>query len=318
MASCEQRPSVTLWGTTQVTTLATVLSTITRPDAPRITSSVTTTTCDGDGICGPVPQQTIIVDEADLSFVTVTKETVVTNIIPVQTRYHPCPGATTTSASPVVETQPQPESTLASTPTEASRTGRDDSLTLTSTVPAPTSKTDDGGSATTPRMSLTRNGDTTHSALSGETTASILTNPTQDDSSPAVPLTSDHNGLSTMLPESTQSSFPTSGFGPGLDGSIATASSTSTEIGSSEIAGIVIGSLAGLIFLGLFILRCRGRRDRKEGGLVHQETYWERRFQELEGGVEKPASSPGAGVNELTEEESTHQLHVSLPQENAI
>ena len=304
MGSCEERPSVTLWGTTQVTTLTTVLSTITKPDAPRITSLVISTTCDGDGNCGPVARPTIIVDDADLSFVTVTKETVVTNIIPVQTRYHPCPGATTSPSSAVATatataTEAKSESTSASTP--GTNTTPDDSLTLTNTVPSPTRSNDNERTTTTSRASLTRSGDTTQSTLIGETTGSLGT--TDEGSPPLVPFSSDSNGLST-LPSDSIALLPSTTL------THSDLNPTSTGIGSSEIAGIVIGSLAGMIFLGLFILRCRGRRDRREGGLVHPETYWERRFQELEGVVEKPASSPGAGLNESPEEEGTHQLHV--------
>lgn len=296
--SCEQRPSVTLWGTTQITTLTTVLSTRTNPNAHRITSSVTSTTCDGEGNCGPVARPTVIVDEADLSFETVTTQTVVTNVIPVQTRYYPCPSETT---SP-----PQPQSTGTSAPAMTSTSEPAEGSLTISTVPAPDT-TSSGPSTSSPA-----------SQSSSASPTSLTLSPSSDDQAALSSSTSDEPPASVAWPtvaEETSSppgaeSITTTGQ-TGNDGSAlgGESSSKSSALGANEIVGIVLGCVTLLVFLGLMIVKYRSRRKDRKGGGGHQETYWERRFQELEGGGEK--SVEGITPTSPPEDEGTHHKHVS-------
>lgn len=293
--SCEQRPSVTLWGTTQITTLTTVLSTITNPNAPRITSSVTSTTCDGDGNCGPVARPTVIVDEADLSYETITTETVVTNIVPVQTRYHPCPEDNSTSSP-----QPQSSGTTSAAPSTSSTA--EDSLTM-NTVPEPTSTSSQILSLTNP---ASRTSSPRATLISGTTSSADVIS---EDHPASVAWTSVVEASSPLLSEDPSATIGSTG-GIGV-GPTSSSSSRSSGLGANEIVGIVLGSITGLVFLGLLFLRCRGRRRDRADGEGHQETYWERRFQELEGGGEKPVE--GVTPTSPPEEEGTHHKHVSCP-----
>lgn len=310
--SCEQRPSVTLWGTTQVTTRTTVLSTITRADARRTTSSVTATQCDGDGNCGPVARPTVIVDEADLSFETITTETVLTNVVPVQTRYHECPPDPSLTVEP--GTTGEALSAIISQ-TEISN----DSLTVTNAVPAPTSSPSPAPDQSSPPSSSStatetaRSRQTTRSSPSDDETSREPTMSVDFSSFEATRTDDDLSAHTSTLPNG-RTSPVTTGTNDSAAGTGSSGLATHSGLSPSEIAGVSIGSVFGAILVLILLLRYRRKRQTRRDNDDDddpEETYWERRFQEREGGTEKLTDGPATG-DSPRDEEGTHHKHVSL------
>ena len=273
---CEIRPPVTLWGTTQIKTFTTFFTTIS--------------------------------DQVS----TITKETIVTDVIPVQTRSYPCTSTTpspssTPTPSPSIEPTPKPQ------PQPQPQSSTEVEIT-TSRVPVSSTSP----SAESPRVSA---GDTDSLTvdLSPSRTLSATTT-TRGTSSPVV--------LETIEPSPTPTDDPTasneSDAGPILSASslftnadhpdstagaaLASSSGTQTALPIGAIVGIVLAALLVLSLLGFFIWTRKNKKDRDAEG--DGDPYWERRFQQLES-VQSQSKPRLDTVQSPDDDEGTWRRHVS-------
>lgn len=282
---CELRPPVTLWGTTQIKTVTTVLSTI----APNEVS-------------------------------TITRDTIITNVIPVETRSYPCtstssPSPTPTptpSPSPEPQPQPQPESSSQS-PEPSSQAVSEQPITSRpqlSPSPSPsvdeeptfklTEEVTDPSDTSTPSRALVRTSTTTRQPSitleTSEPPSEATTDPlaTIGESDPII-------SASSLFTEP-DGSATTAGA------ALSSSSNESNPLPVGAIVGIILGILLILTLLGFFIWTRKNRRDRDSEG--DGDPYWERRFQELES-VQSQSKARLESSTQSPSNEGTWRRHVS-------
>ena len=286
---CELRPPVTLWGTTQIKTVTTVLSTI----APNEVS-------------------------------TITRDTIITNVIPVETRSYPCtstssPSPTPTptptpSPQPQPQPQPEPSSQTPELPTQIVSEQSVRSRSQPSPSPLPSS-------AEEPTFKLTEEVTTTPSQSRALVRTSTMTRQppiTLDTSEPPPgPTTDPLATIGESDPIISASSLFTE---PDRSATTAGAALSSTSNESNPlpvgaIVGIILGILLILTLLGFFIWTRKNRKDRDSEG--DGDPYWERRFQELES-VQSQSKVRLESSTQSPSNEGTWRRHVSLSSSSCV
>ena len=260
--ACDQLPSVTLWGTTQITTTTTFISTYTQlvPQPPIIT-------LDGKTLTTTTPTQTFTLSSQ------VVKPTVITQVVPQKTLFYPC--STTDTSNGGTSLSDPTFSSLVETIGASLFSG---AVSVTNTFAPPSSQ-----AASTSSLSQAAPVSSTSAiASSGYATASL-------------------SSESFTLPAPSTSYSPGPGLSTAASSAdIISSSSVSTEAaqnassGSSNHHSWIIGAAVGGAFVLAFMLWCLwcwGKRRHESSWatrtLETNEDYWERRFRALESGVEK-------------------------------
>jgi len=270
---CEIRPPVTLWGTTQIKTVTTILST---------------------GVSNQVS--------------TITKETIVTNVIPVQTRSYPCtststgttppPSSTPTptpSPAPERETQPQSSPEPEITTSRAPRT---------SSSPSTESSRLSGGETDSLTVELSPSQTISTTTTTKGTSSSIILQTVEPSPTPTdEPLPSDTEPITYASSLLTDTGHPDSTAGAAL----ASSSDTRTTLPIGAIVGIILAVLLVLSLLGFCMWTRKNKKHRDTEG--DGDPYWERRFQALES--IQSQSKPGLDtVQSPDDDEGTWRRHV--------
>ncbi|WVQ95601.1 hypothetical protein IAU59_002698 [Kwoniella sp. CBS 9459] len=287
-SECEQIPSVTLYGTTQLTSTITthaLVTSIIRLD-PTVSAG-----------------ETITPSTASILSSQVITRTVITSLVPQQTLYSPCPGDVDSTVTGVVGARPTRNGAHA--PANGEET-EDPQATgqFTGVIPSYQSIRSSATALTlssyetTARTSssLTNAASSSHTAASSAVTSSIPINET-----------SNSNGAS-----SGSSSTASGDVGPIVGG----------------VLGGVIGLVVLIVLIACIKKRRRDRRDRDVGeeyygdGEGENSDYWERRFRQLEAegerGEKRGSGETGSvygGVQgiEGPEEMARHKkLHLTL------
>lgn len=274
---CEIRPPVILWGTTQIKTVTTILST---------------------GVSNQVS--------------TITKETIVTNVIPVQTRSYPCTSITsisttsppsstpTPTASPASEreTQPQPSSEVDITTSRAPRSS-----------PSPSSKSSrvSDGETDSLTVELSPSQIVSTTTTTRGTSSSIILQTIEPSPTPTdEPLASDTEAILSASSLSSEAEHPD----PTAGAALASSSGTITTLPVGAIVGII---LAALLVLSLFGFCMWTRKNKKHrDGEGDGDPYWERRFQALES-IQSQSKPRLDTVQSPDDDEGTWRRHVRLP-----
>ncbi|KAK8850483.1 hypothetical protein IAR55_004401 [Kwoniella newhampshirensis] len=312
---CEQVPSTTIWGTTQVVFPTTTISTLTTlvPGEPLTFVITSIDANDGQASIGAVtttPYETSIVTSRIGVMETMT------SLVPQKTLYYPCPTTATFSST-----------ASASASSEGSMSSDSPStITMGQAGPTETMTTSSSGPA---QQSTVRGGD-----LTGQSTGTLSKSSSSIFAS-SEPATSTPNGHPwssiAPTPTSTEATHASSGATP-ASSSLSETSPHSESHKSATIAGGIIGAILGLILLVLLaiygrrksgggLIRSSRRRSGKEGEDVAGD-YWEARFRELEAETEgggRAEKGDGFG-GEVTGEgragewdlSSSQKLHLTL------
>lgn len=272
---CEIRPPVTLWGTTQIKTFTTFFTTIS--------------------------------DQVS----TITRETIVTNVIPVQTRSYPCTSTSTTpppSATPTPSPEPTPE------PRPQPQTSSEDEIT-TSRVPvsSPSPSAESTRVSALDTDSLTVDLSPSRTLSTTTTTRGASTPIVLETVEPTPTLTDGYQPTETSDTEPilsasslfTDADHPDSTAGAAL----ASSSDNQTFLPIGAIVGIVLAALLVVSLLGFFIWTRKNKKDRDAEG--DSDPYWERRFQQLES-VQSQSKPRLDTVQSPDDDEGTWRRHVSL------
>jgi hypothetical protein len=268
---CEIRPPVTLWGTTQIKTFTTFFTTIS--------------------------------DQVS----TITRETIVTNVIPVQTRSYPCTSTSTTpppsstptpTPSPEPQPQPQPSSEVESTTSRVPVSSPSPSAesTRVSAVDTDSLTVDLSPSRTLSTTTTTRDTSIPVVLETVEPTPTLT-----DEYQPTE--TSDTDPILSASSLFTDADHPDSTAGAAL----ASSSDTQTVLPIGAIVGIVLAALLVLSLLGFFIWTRKNKKDRDAEG--DSDPYWERRFQQLES-VQSQSKPRLDTVQSPDDDEGTWRRHV--------
>lgn len=286
---CELRPPVTLWGTTQIKTVTTILSTI----APNEVS-------------------------------TITRDTIITNVIPVETRSYPCtstssPSPTSTptpSPSPQPQPEPQPEPSSQSPEPSSQIVSEQPVSSRPQPSPSPSSSVDEEPTfklteevTTTPSPSraLVRTSTTTRQPSITLETSEPPPEPTTD------PLATIGESDPVVSPSSLSTEPDSSATTAGA--ALSSSSNESNPLPVGAIVGIILGVLLVLTLLGFFIWTRKNRKDRDSEG--DGDPYWERRFQELES-VQSQSKARLESSTQSPSNEGTWRRHVSLSSSSCV
>ena len=271
---CEIRPPVTLWGTTQIKTFTTIFTTIS--------------------------------DQVS----TLTRETIVTNVIPVQTRSYPC---TSTGTTPPPSASPTPTPTPSPSPEPEPQTSSEDEIT-TSRVPvsspSPSAESTRVSAGNTDSLTVDLSPSRTLSTTTttrGTSTPIILQTVEPSPTPTADPPVIDETDTEPILSASslfTDADHPDSTTGAAL----ASSSDNQTVLPIGAIVGIVLAALLVLSLLGFFIWTRKNRKNRDAEG--DSDPYWERRFQQLES-VQSQSKPRLDTVLSPDDDEGTWRRHVS-------
>jgi len=270
---CEVRPPVTLWGTTQITSVTTILSTI-----------------------------------ASGQVSTITRETIVTDVIPVQTRSYPCTSSSTTAPSPSPSTDPatfpspEPQSQPSSEALENTTSRFVSSLSPSSESSKSTGEATD---SLTVELSPSR---TLVTTTTRTRSSSIVLQTVELEPEPT--LTDDPLMASDCDPTLPTSSLPTEPGHPSTTAGAAVfpSSHEKTSLPVGAIVGIVLAVLLVFSLLGFFIWTGKHKKDKEAEG--YGDPYWERRFQELES-VQSQSKPRLDDVQSPDDTEGTWRRHVS-------
>ncbi|WVO17381.1 hypothetical protein L204_105073 [Cryptococcus depauperatus] len=291
--SCEQIPSVTLYGTTQITTTSSFITTLTSiiPGNPVISTSTSVEPgkCDGNANCPSQTKSTVVtVTPSETSTYTSATQTnvVVTSVVPQKTLYYPC--------SPVQHEAGQ-AAQINTSQESSSSTATDDTASSQSS-----SSMTDGGLKGQP------------SKIASQSTTQATSGNSQ--SLPVSPFPSMPTGAGSLSPSGSSRGSTTS------DHSGAASSTTSSDAShkgtssssnnSAALAGGIVGGILGIILLVCLIICLRRKATRKnqrrqEGGGLDQD-YWERHFRALE----------AEGDNDMEKDDwdlkSSRKLHLTL------
>jgi hypothetical protein len=243
---CEIRPPVTLWGTTQIKTFTTFFTTIS--------------------------------DQVS----TITRETIVTNVIPVQTRSYPC---TSTSTTPSPSASPTPTPTPSPEPEPEPQTSSEEEITTSRaplSSPSPSAESTRVSAVDTDSLTVdlspSRTLSTTTTTRGTSTPINLQTvepSPTPTDE-PTVINETDTEPILSASSLFTDADHPDSTAGAAL----ASSSDNQTVLPIGAIVGIVLAALLVLSLLGFFIWTRKNKKIRDAEG--ESDPYWERRFQQLE------------------------------------
>jgi hypothetical protein len=292
--SCSLIPSVTLYGTTQITTTGYIWSTHTAT----ITGSPYIT-LDGSDLV------TITPTSESLSSTQVPGQTVVTSVVPQQTLYYPCSQDTSqaTSSAAVVDhaaQQAAPSSNDGGSMTAAAfsasavsaqvSAGATASAQTSSGAAAAAQPVSGGSSAAVAAVgaSVTGSSSGVSQAVASAGISTSLSNGASGAVTPQLvnPSQSSSSGITVAA---VSSSHPSAASGKGTDA--ASSGGTTSQSHSGAIAGGVVGGVLALVMLcvGLGWVRRRMDRDKDEDWeartLDSREDYWERRFRQLDAEV---------------------------------
>lgn len=322
--ACAPIPSVTLYGTTQITTqvqvTATSLSTYLGEPAISLTTFVHTQ-CDAFGLkCSPQQTSSLVtVTPTMTSTVTevVNTQTVLTSVVPQRTIYSPCPDGRqpTNTGGKAVETnkgggdgdgdggKESQEPVTQFTPPPAILTPSE------STFQGVVSQTQNQvPSPPPPSTVIAFSSSVTQTQISSSQSARSNSN-----TEPALPYSSvthpssAYASISPIYSSSVYSSVASAG---------AQATTESSSPKGAVVAGAAVGGILGLCSLCCLLMWFRRRmgRDDDTGRSVGTVDYWERRFRELEadGGEEKIGSEGHFGNDgDPVEGEKSKKLRVS-------
>jgi cobalamin biosynthesis Mg chelatase CobN len=271
---CEIRPPVTLWGTTQIKTFTTILST------------------------GALNQVS-----------TITKETIVTNVIPVQTRSYPCTSNTpspssnpTPTPSPPPEPQPQPQSQPQASSEIEITTSR---APVSSPSPSTESSRVSGGETDSLTVELSPSRTLSTTTTTRGTSSSIVLQTVEPTPTPTDdPISTDTDPVLSASSLFTDADHPDSTAGAAL----ASSSSSQTVLPIGAIVGIILAALLVLSLIGFFLWTRKHKKDRDSEG--DGDPYWERRFQQLES-VQSQSKPRLDTVPSPDDDEGTWRRHVS-------
>ncbi|OCF30740.1 hypothetical protein I316_07626 [Kwoniella heveanensis BCC8398] len=294
-SECEQIPSVTLYGTTQLTSTITthaLITSIIRLD-PTVSAG-----------------ETITPSSASILSSQVITRTVVTSLVPQQTLYSPCPGDGDgdTTATGVAGAQAQATKSVARTPGQVQGEETDDPQAtgqFTGVIPS-------------------------YQSIKGSSTALALSSYNATLTKSQAASTNHAPSSATVVPTDASSSVSADSDGTSDSASSGSSSTSSNDLG--PIVGGVLGGVISLVVLVAFAVcikrknqRRKNRRERYiegeegEGGHDGNGDYWERRFRQLEAEGEKRVSGEtgdgdGALQGHKGEEEMTHhkKLHLTL------
>lgn len=321
--ACAPIPSVTLYGTTQITTqiqvTATSLSTYLGEPAISLTTFVHTQ-CDAFGLkCGPQQTSSLVtVTPTMTSTVTevVNTQTVLTSVVPQRTIYSPCPDGrqpTNTGGKPAVETdkaegdgdegKESQEPVTQFTPPPAILTPSE------STFQGVVSQTQNQAPSPSPPPTIV----TSISSVPQTQISSSQPVRSNSNTEPALPYSSVTHPSSAYA--SISSIYSSSAYSAVASAGAQATTETSSPKGA-VVAGAVVGGILGLCSLCCLLMWFRRRmgRDDDTGQSVGTVDYWERRFRELEadGGDEKVGSEGHFGDDgDLVEGEKSKKLRVS-------
>ncbi|WVQ70714.1 hypothetical protein IAR50_000236 [Cryptococcus sp. DSM 104548] len=304
MSSCEQIPSITIWGTTQITSISSYYSTFTSlvpgDQVTRTATSIVPDTCDDGSDCPSSTStgvDTITMMKTSVGSSAVETQMVFTSIVPQNTLYYPCSDAfTTTSGSATWQSGSSLPAATQSTQELVSTTS---AYPITS--PLPTSIVIESGSSTG------------MSSSASQSSSSAIQSSFQ--AVPASPTTTMSD--SSRSPSGTESSSHSTSSGSSMGTGHSDASQSPSSSGSSNcgaIIGGVVGGIVAMLFLVLLLLCVRRRRAKKQNAPSDQGNdvgdYWERKFRALEAGG-------AGGSGEGTEKDdwdlkSSRKLHLTL------
>jgi len=288
--ACTPLPSVTLWGTTQITSTTQITTTSLSlfPGAPSPSPSTSfTVSCDvlGNCITSTITNLVTVIPTITSTITTqVDATTVLTSIVPRQTLYSPCPDES-----------------------ESSSVVGMDAETFSSASPvSQSSNTSSHGPGFTPSTStsVTRSSSPSTSSSGSSSSASPrISKPTTSS------ITSILSMGSEIMPSQSMISSTTTSASATTSATVIAASSASNTSHShgAVIAGSVIGSLVTLVVLLFLLIRLRRSRpsDRYDRAHDDKDEYWESRFRELEAEAETPGEKGDAS------REESRRLHVS-------
>ncbi|WVQ85905.1 hypothetical protein IAT38_008073 [Cryptococcus sp. DSM 104549] len=300
---CESIPSVILWGTTQVTStssyITTITSVITGDPVATVSSSIDPGNCaDGDVVgCTPPQTKPVVVTVTPTSTSTYTSQVetkvVATSLVPQKTLYYPCTATAETSEAEQAQASSTSgqASVAAATHTTAAGEGE-----LTGQFSGVATQTP----ASTTRVSSKLIGVDSITATDSDGSLMTLLSTTE---------------IASVLPSELApvSSVASSSSVSGVSGASHDSNSTSTGSNTAAIAGGIVGGLVGLVLLAFLVMCVRKRRRGRERGEYRGEDgvdddYWERRFRELEA---EETGSPGEKDDDW-DLKSSRKLHLTL------
>ncbi|GFZ48143.1 hypothetical protein JCM24511_05891 [Saitozyma sp. JCM 24511] len=292
--SCSLIPSVTLYGTTQITTTGYIWSTHTAT----ITGSPYIT-LDGSDLV------TITPTSESLSSTQVPGQTVVTSVVPQQTLYYPCSQDTsqaTSSAAAVDHAAQQAAPTsnnggsmtaaaFSASAVSAQVSAAATSLAQTSSGSAAAAQQVPAGSSAAVGASVTGSSSGVSQAVVSAGISTSLSGGVGGASGTVTPqlVNPSQSSTSGITVAAVSSSHPSAASGNGTDA--ASSGGTTSHSHSGAIAGGVAGGVLALVMLcvGLGWVRRRMDRDKDEDWeartLDSREDYWERRFRQLDAEV---------------------------------
>jgi len=270
---CEVRPQVTLWGTSQITSVTTILS---------------------------------IIASGQVS--TITRETIVTGVIPVQTRSYPCTSTSPTAPSPSPSTDPatfpspEPQSQPSSEVPETTTSRFVSSLSPSSESSKSTGEATD---SLTVELSPSRTLTTTTTRARSSSIVLQTVEPEPEATPTNDPLmTSNSDSIFSAASLSTDADHPDTTAGAAVSSS----SPENTSLPVGAIVGIALAVLLVFSLLGFFIWTRKHKKDKEAEG--YGDPYWERRFQELES-VQSQSKPRLDDVQSPDDTEGTWRRHVS-------
>ncbi|ODO10602.1 hypothetical protein I350_01199 [Cryptococcus amylolentus CBS 6273] len=309
MSSCEQIPSITIWGTTQITSTSSYFSTFTSlvpgDEITRTATSIVPGTCDDGDDCASstsVGVSTITMMKTSVGSSAVETQVVDTSIVPQNTLYYPCSNTSQATSLPATASSgsSQPAATQQGTQMQASTTG---AYPVTSPLPS-SIIVDDGSSTGQFSLGLSQSSSSATRSLSQAVSTASHTI-TMSGASPF--------STGTL---SASSSHSTSSTSDGLsDASRHDAASSGSSSNHGAIIGGVVGGMLALLSL-LALLLCCLRRRRKRSELPSEQKddagdYWERKFRALEAGGGSGSVEGGAEKDEW-DLKSSRKLHLTL------
>lgn len=297
--SCEQIPSITIYGTTQITSVSAYVTTLTSliPGNPvvSVVTSVVPAICADDALDCPSETKEDVVTVTPTSTAIYTSDistnVVVTSIVPQRTLYYACSSSQETSAQGMTSTN-QVQETLNNQPsTSTEGDSRVASYTnvqqSSSSISSATLVGQFTGIATQIKGSATVVG---VSASSVSSVADTILSPYHTTTSPHSfqpgPSASRLKSVATSLPIVTTSH--TSSASSAVASQQEDTNVTPSSSKHAAIAGGIIGGILGSIVIAcLVICMKRKKRDKHEdvkrwSGENEDVDYWERRFRALE------------------------------------
>lgn len=296
--SCEQVPSVTIYGTTQITSASTYVATLTSlvPGNPvlSVVTSVIPAVCADDAPDCPSETKEAVVTVTPMSTTVhtsvISTKVVVTSVVPQRTLYYECSPSQETSAQGMMSTS-QAQETLDNQPsTIIEDEGKVVSYTnvqqLSSSISSATLASQFTGIANNIQGNATIEVSTSSVSSVADTILFPYHTPTFSSSGQSGPSANRPVSVATSLPMATTSQ--TSSASSTVASQQKDANPTSSSSNHAAVAGGIVGGILGIIVITCFVIWMkRKKRDKHENAERWNEKnedvdYWERRFRALE------------------------------------